>query len=150
MYYGYERISLNGYHHGYQRISFFDMQGYLLPLKIFLCISFYIQQFIHRYPTFIRLHPSFYPLISIHILFFYPVLYPYISTSYPTFLYFCILLFIPFYPEIYPAGYSIRFSADPACRGVLLNRLHILLSNRVSHCVSISPPSDAAAAGSRC
>ena len=25
MYYGYERISLNGYHHGYHRISVYDM-----------------------------------------------------------------------------------------------------------------------------
>jgi hypothetical protein len=25
IFYGYERISLNGYHHGYHRISFYDM-----------------------------------------------------------------------------------------------------------------------------
>ncbi len=74
-------MDIKGY--GYQRISSFDIYGYLLPLKIFSCIScnilitstsfIDIQLFIHSYL-------AVYPCISIHILFFYPVLYPDIST----------------------------------------------------------------------
>jgi hypothetical protein len=121
--------------------------------RVYPFISFMSSNFFIDVLHFILTYPSFYPIISNHILFFYPYLYSYISSSYPTFLSFCILLFYPFYPVIYPAGYSIRFSTDPARRGVLPNRtlfLHVLLSNRVSHCVFISQPPDAAAAGSRC
>ncbi len=38
------------------------------------------------------------------------------------------MLFIPLYPGIYPADYSIRFSADPARRGVLLDRTLFCMS----------------------
>ncbi len=114
-----------------------DISGYLFLIckdiifhsrysRVCLFISFISSNLFIDIQLFIRLYPSFYTLISIHILLFYPDLYPYICTSYPTFLSFCmptflsfcILLFIPFYPDIYPADYSIRFSADPARRGV--------------------------------
>ncbi len=96
--------------------------------RVYPFISFKSSNLFIDIQLFIRVYPSICPLISIHILFFYPDLYPYISTSYPTFLSFCILLFIPFYPDIYLAGYSIRFSADPARRGVLFNRTLICIS----------------------
>jgi hypothetical protein len=116
-----------------------DIKGYLLMIckniffharyyRVYPFISFISSNLFIDIQLFIRLYPLFYPLISIHILFFYPDLYPLISTSYPTFLSFCILLFIPFYPDIYRAGYSIRFSADPARRGVLLNRTRFCIS----------------------
>jgi hypothetical protein len=89
--------------------------------RVYPFISFVSSNFFIDILHFIRVYSSFYPLISNHILFFYPDLYPYISTSYPTLLSFCIVLFYPFYPDIYPAGYSILFSADPARRGVLLD-----------------------------
>jgi hypothetical protein len=130
-YHGYERISLNGYHHGYERMSFMickDIFFHSRYSRVYPFISFISSNLFINIQLFIRLYPSIYPLISIHILFFYPNLYSYISTSYPTFLSFCILLFIPFYPDIYPAGYSIRFSADSARRGVLLNRTLICIS----------------------
>ena len=131
MYYGYERISFNGYHHGYQRISFFIYKDIFFHSRyscVYPFISFISSNFFIGIQLFVRSYPSFYPLISIHILFFYPDLYPYIPTSYLTFLSFCILLFIPFYPDMYPAGYSILFSADPARRGVLLNRTLFCIS----------------------
>jgi hypothetical protein len=38
------------------------------------------------------------------------------------------ILYIQQYPDIYPAGYSIRFSADPARRGMLLDQTLLCLS----------------------
>ena len=109
-----------------------DITGYLFMIckdiffharhsRVYPFISFMSSNFFIDVLHFILTYPSFYPIISNHILFFYPDLYPYISSSNPTFFSFCILLFYPFYPDIYPAGYSIRFSADPARRGVLLD-----------------------------
>jgi hypothetical protein len=46
---------------------------------------------------FILTYPSFYPIIYNHILFFYRDLYPFIFSSYPTCLSFCILLFYSFF-----------------------------------------------------
>ena len=57
----------------------------------------------------------------------YLFLYVRISSSTQDILVY-ILIFIPFYPDIYPAGYSIRFSPDPARRSVLLNRTLFCMS----------------------
>ena len=84
-----------------------DIKGYLFMIckdifflarysRVYPFISFMSSNFFIDIQLFIRLYPLFYPLISNHILFFYPDLYPYISTSYPAFLSFCILLFYPF------------------------------------------------------
>jgi hypothetical protein len=73
-----------------------------------LCISFYIlcvQQFLYRCPSFYP-HISF--ILSSHIL-IYPTILSLLSCYFIPF----ILLFYPFYPDIYPAGYSIRSWADP-------------------------------------
>jgi hypothetical protein len=129
MYYGYQRISLND---GYQRISSLISKDIFLHSRfsrVYPAISFIssnsfidIQLFIHSYPVF-------YPRISIISCF-----YPDISTSYPTFLSFSILLFIlrftsiPLYPDRYPAGYSIWFSAAAARLGVLLDRTLFCMS----------------------
>ncbi len=145
-------------------IIMMDITGYLFMIckdiffharyfRVYPFISFMPSNFFIDILHFIRLYLTFYPLISNHILFFiliFILIYPHLIRF---FFHVVSCYFIPFYPDIYPAGYSIRFSADPARRGVLPNRalfLHILLSNRVSHCVVISPPPDAAAAGSRC
>ena len=57
IFYGYFRISLFGYQHGYQGILLLDIKGYLLPSRIYSAISFYIQLVIHRYPIV-------YPILS--------------------------------------------------------------------------------------
>ena len=63
--------------------------------------------------------PSFYPHISFflssHIL-IYPTILSLLSCYFIPY----ILLFYPFYPDIYPAGYSIRSWADPDRRGACL------------------------------
>jgi hypothetical protein len=45
--------------------------------RVYPFISFISSNLFTNIQLFIRLYPSFYPLISIHILFFYPDLYPY-------------------------------------------------------------------------
>ncbi len=77
-------------------------------------LSSHILQFILTYPII----SCFFILIFILI---YPNLiesfYPFVSCQFIPF----ILIFYSFYPDIYPAGYSIRFWADPDRRGVLLD-----------------------------
>ncbi len=96
--------------------------------RVYPFISFMSSIFCIDILHFIRLYPSFYPLISNHIPFFiliFILIYPHhIQLLYP----FVSCYFIPFYPDIYPAGYSIRFSADPARRGVLPNRTLFCMS----------------------
>ncbi len=76
-----------------------DIKGYLFMIcddiffhsryyRVYPSISFISSNLFIDIQLFIRLYPSFYPLISIHIMFFYPDLYPCISTSYPTFFHF--------------------------------------------------------------
>ncbi len=107
-------------------IFFHARYSRVYPFISFMSINFFIDVL-----QFILTYLSFYPIISYHILFYILIFilkYPHlIQPFYP----FVSCYFIPFYPDIYPAGYSIRFSADPARRGVLPNRtlfLHILLS----------------------
>jgi hypothetical protein len=116
-------MGINCNQHGYLRISSFvskDIFFHSRYSSVYPAISFIssnsfidIQLFIHLYPAFIlyiHLYPVFLscPLsLYIHIVSNLFILY--------------ILIFIPLYPDIYPAGYSILFSADPARRGVLLD-----------------------------
>ncbi len=127
MHYGDQRISMNGYQHGYQNLIskdiFFHSRYFRVYPAIFFisCNSFiYIQLFIHSYPVF-------YPRISIHILFFvllFILIYPHrIQLFYP-----CISCYLSLCILTYPADYSIRFSADPARRGVLLDRTLFCMS----------------------
>jgi hypothetical protein len=89
--------------------------------SVYPFISFMSSNFLMDIQLFIRLYPSFYPLISnIFIRIYLHLIQPF----YP----FVSCYFIPVYPDIYPAGYSIRFSADPARRGVLLNRTLFCIS----------------------
>ena len=109
-----------------------DITGYLFMIckdiffhtrysHVYPFISFMSSNFFINVLHFILTYPSFYPHISNHILFFiliFILIYPHlIQPFYP----FVSCYFILFYPDIYSAGYSIRFSADPARRGVLFD-----------------------------
>jgi hypothetical protein len=88
MYYGYERISLNGYHHGYQRISFFfyvRISSSTQDILVYILYILYIQQFIYRYPTV-------YPYISFYIPFI--LIYPHLIQPFYPFISLDLSLFI--------------------------------------------------------
>ncbi len=115
------------------------IRGYLLLIskdiffhsrqyRVYPAISFISSNSFYRYPTVYPFISCFLSLLIHSYPVFYPALYPDISTSNPTFLSWYILLFIPLYTDIYPAGYSIRFFADPARRGVLLDRTLFCMS----------------------
>ncbi len=121
-------------------------QGYTLrisfPLRNSLVyralslLTLYTQPFFYMYPNTSLIIFCIFPIISfplIHkiskylskLFFFYNNLSRYpsnLSSSKSPLFYFCYLSVYLLYPFIYPAIYSIRFSAVLASRGVLLDR----------------------------
>ncbi len=95
----------------YPFVSFIISSIFFIDIQL---LSVYILRFILSNPfiscSFILIFILIYPHLIQHF-------YPFVS---------CYLSLL--YPDIYPAGYSILFSADPARRGVLLNRTLFCIS----------------------